>query len=287
MSSPRVSVVMPCFNLGQYVDEAVGSVLAQTFQDFEILLIDDGSTDSETRRLIDSYSRPRTRVIQLPHRGVVAARNAGIAEAVGEYLSFFDVDDRMEPQFLERTVEHLDAEPDAAFASCWIRLFGDEEWVWKPRRCDLVMLLHDCCVGTPTLVRRSAVLEVGGYDPAMELGHEDWDLWLSIAERGHRGLIIPEVLFCYRRRATSRSSIADALGLYLDLYRVRIAKHDRAYRDNLAELLWMKDRPLQRLLERVVDTEVEIDALTSEVARRQDAVGQLRAALDDRREPAK
>ena len=115
---------MPCFNLGQYVDEAVDTVLAQTYQDFEILLVDDGSTDPDTRRLVDSYSRPKTRVVRLPHRGVVAARNAGIAESAGEYLSFFDVDDRMAPRFLEKTVERLDAQPDAAFASCWFRLFG-------------------------------------------------------------------------------------------------------------------------------------------------------------------
>jgi GT2 family glycosyltransferase len=123
----------------------------------------------------------------------------------------------MEPLFLEKTVERLDGAPDAALASCWIRLFGDEEWDWRRKRCDLVMLPHECCVGTPALVRRSAVLEVGDFDPAMELGHEDWDLWLSIVERGHRGVIVPEVLFLYQRRAESRGSVADAQGLYLDI----------------------------------------------------------------------
>src|SRR3972149_1699479 len=99
---PRVSVIIPCYNLGPYLDEAVGSVLSQTYQDFEILVVDDGSTDPATRTLLADYRRPKTRVIQLPHGGLAAARNAGVANAGGEYLCALDADDRLASSFLAK-----------------------------------------------------------------------------------------------------------------------------------------------------------------------------------------
>ena len=187
---PRVSVIIPCYNLGQYLDEAVASVLAQTYQDFEILVIDDGSTDETTAAVLAGYTQPKTRVIRLAHGGLAAARNAGIAQAAGRYLCALDADDRLEPSFLAKTVPLLDTDPSIAFVSCWLRTFGDEEWEWTPERCDLPTLLWENTVLTAALVRRDAVLSVGGYDTAMPVqGDEDWDLWLTLAEHGYRGTI--------------------------------------------------------------------------------------------------
>src|SRR5436189_1310286 len=90
---PAVSVIIPCYNLGQYLDEAVESVLAQTYQDFEIVIVDDGSTDSTTRALLADYHRPGTRVIHAAHAGVSAARNLAIAHSTGAYLCALDADD--------------------------------------------------------------------------------------------------------------------------------------------------------------------------------------------------
>ena len=79
--APRVSVIVPCYNLGRYLAEAVDSVLAQTLQDVEVIVVDDGSTEAETQRIVAAFSRPKTRVIRRPHAGLAAARNAGIAAA--------------------------------------------------------------------------------------------------------------------------------------------------------------------------------------------------------------
>src|SRR5689334_22074802 len=98
-SSPRISVIVPCYNLGAYLAEAVDSVLAQTFQDFEIIVVDDGSDEPETQAIVGGFTRPRTRVLRTAHAGLAAARNLGIAEARGEYLSALDADDRLEPAF--------------------------------------------------------------------------------------------------------------------------------------------------------------------------------------------
>ena len=93
---PKVSVIITCYNLGQYLDEAVDSILAQTSQDFEILIVDDGSTDPATEALLTDYRRPKTRVIRTAHCGVAAARNVGIANTASPYMCAMDADDRFD-----------------------------------------------------------------------------------------------------------------------------------------------------------------------------------------------
>ncbi len=237
--SPKVSVILPCRDHGRFLGEALASLDAQTRQDFEVVIVDDGSTDPDTITFLRNLSHPKVRVRSVAPSGVTRARNLGIAETSAPYLSFFDADDRMHPEFLERTLDVLEANPGIAFVSTWARLFGDEEWEWKPTRCDFPRLLHECSVATASLVRRSVVEEVGGFDAECELGHEDWELWLSIVERGHRGQILPQILFDYRRAGESRSSTADRI--HLELYRDRIRKHEGVYRSELFELLWLKE----------------------------------------------
>jgi glycosyltransferase involved in cell wall biosynthesis len=142
-SQPTVSVVIPCYNLGAYVNEAVQSVLDQTYGDFEIILIDDGSTDPVTRNLFTSYVRPKTRILRTDNQGLARTRNLGIREAAGRYVSCLDADDLFEPAFLERTVAMLDSDPSAAFASCWLTAFGDSSFLWNPATCDFPHLLAD------------------------------------------------------------------------------------------------------------------------------------------------
>jgi len=246
---PTVSVIIPCYNLGRYLDEAVGSVLAQTYQDFEIVVVDDGSTDSATRALLADYRRPRTRVIRTAHGGVSAARNLAIANTTGPYLCALDADDCLEPTYFEKAVPVLDADPSITFVSCWLRAFGDEEWDWKPERCDLPALLWEDTVLTASLVRRDAVVAAGGYDTMMPIqGAEDWDLWLTIVEKGGRGAILPEVLFKYRRRPASLSTDAWYGPGHLPLTRYRIDKHQALYRTHLIDVLLHQDVETATLL---------------------------------------
>jgi len=234
--TPKVSVVVPCYNLGRYLDEAVGSVLAQTFTDCEILVVNDGSTDPETNRLLAGYRRDRTRVIESENRGLSGARNRGIREARGAYVCALDADDLLEPEMLEKSVRALDAQPDVSFVSHWLRAFGDEAWDWTPERCDFPALLDCNTVNGAALVRREALLEVGLFDESMREGCEDWDLWITMVERGHRGVILPEFLFRYRRRSDSMSRVMSRGGVNVDLYRRIAAKHADSYRKHLEAL---------------------------------------------------
>jgi len=274
-------VIIPCYNLGQYLDEAVESVLAQTFQDFEIVVVNDGSTDPATAALLADYRRPNTRVIQASHSGLAAARNLAIANSTGEYLCALDADDRLEPPFLAKTIEVLDRDPSVAFVSTWLRTFGEQEWEWKPERCDLPTLLWENTALTASLVRRSVVAEVGGYDTRMPVqGDEDWDLWLTLVTGGYRGVIVPESLFRYRQRSGSMSTICWHGPGHLPLAGYRIAKHRETYRAHLLEVLLHQDAETAALLRHNDEIERHIASeLEPALALRREELASLKARL--------
>jgi glycosyltransferase involved in cell wall biosynthesis len=223
--------------LGAYLDQAVQSVLCQSFEDFEIIIIDDGSTDPATRHLFTSYRRPKTRILRTLNQGLAKARNLGIEEAKGRYISCLDADDLLEPDFLRHTVEVLEANPSFAFASCWLKTFGDRNFEWSST-CDFPWLLVGNTVCTAALTRREALAVVGGFDAGMPVaGYEDWDLAISLVERGLRGTVIPEYLFRYRIRKGSMSSSCTAPGNHAVLMRYLVEKHGESYRRFLPGVL--------------------------------------------------
>lgn len=254
---PRVTVIIPCHDLGAYLDEAVDSVLAQTFQDFDVIVVDDGSTDAATTRLLADYRRPRTRVVRQAHRGLPAARNRGLRETAAPYICALDADDRLAPTCLERSVAVLDQDPSLAFASHWVRTFGDETNEWRPERCDLAAVLDMNTINGAALVRREVLVAVGGWDEAMREGCEDWDLWLRVLERGYRGTIIPEVLFYYRRRAGSMSRVMMAGDVQLGVFGYILAKHRESYRRHLRELVLRRELEIARLAREIYDLELD------------------------------
>lgn len=242
-ASPMVSVIIPCYNLGEYVEEAIDSVLSQTRQDFEIIVVNDGSTDPQTNAVLSDLLQPRTRVLATENRGVSAARNHAIARARGRYVSALDADDKLHPQFLEKTIGMLESDPSLAFVSTWAECFGIENWIWRQERCDFPKLLAECVVLTASPVRREALEAAGGYDGELFFeGNEDWDLWISLVEEGLRGAIIPEVLFYYRQRESSRRRICMQNEVKTRLQRNLLNKHRLSYERYLPEV--------SRLLER-------------------------------------
>ena len=257
MSAPRISVLLPCFNDGHWIDEAIGSVRQQTFQDFEIVIVDDGSTDAATVQKLASIDEADTRVFRTENRGLPAARTHGAAQARGELFCALDADDRLAPAWFEKAVQLLTARPDLAFVSHWLETFGDEHWTWTPERCDLPALLARNTVNGAALVRRIAFTAVNGYDESMRRGCEDWDLWLRLVEAGHHGAIIPEVLFYYRRRSASMSRVMTASAEYRRPLELLLDKHDHFYRDHLIEVVVDKEAERRTLAD-------EIDALEAD-----------------------
>jgi len=286
-TAPRVSVLVPCCNLGQYLDEAVGSVLAQTYRDFEILVVDDGSTDPETQRIIEGFERPQTTVFRTGNRGLAGARNFLLARARGEFVSALDADDRLHPEYLERTVAALDADPTLTFVSTRLQMFGEQEWTSPPgAQCDIETLLSDDTVVCSALVRRAAVLAVGAYDEAMpHQGDEDWDLWLTLVERGYRGVILPDVLFFYRRRPGSMSVACTSGQAHLDLVEYLIRKHRASYDAHLMNVLRTKEDQIGEVRRTNMSLEGRIAGyLAPAVERKRAELNRLRDALRQAKE---
>ena len=124
-ATPRVSVVVPVFNAGNLLRDALDSVSAQTYRDLEIVVVDDGSTDAATLAVLDEAERrPATTVIHTPNRGPAAARNTAIERSVGTYILPLDADDTLAPTFLARTTAVLDAEPEVGICFTWVGLTG-------------------------------------------------------------------------------------------------------------------------------------------------------------------
>jgi glycosyltransferase involved in cell wall biosynthesis len=286
-TDPRVSVVVTCYNLGRYLEEAVASVLEQTLDEVEILVVDDGSTDPATVALLADYRRPRTQVLHTPNRGLPAARNHGIARARAPYVCALDADDRLERTWLEKGARALDSDPSLAFVSHWLRTFGDEEGEWTPTECDLVALLDSNTVNGAALVRREALQAVGGFEESLRDGAEDWDLWLRMAERGLRGTILPEVLFFYRRRADSMSRAMLREPTYSTLLRRLVQRHETSYRAHFPELLVRRERRMWAMRVGIHDLRLEHEVwLRPELARQRQETAALREKVERARRQA-
>lgn len=204
-STARVSVVIPCFNHAQYLAESVGSVIAQSFQDFEIIIVDDGSTDETVavaNHLIQLHPDTQIRLISQPNSGQPAiARNRGISEAAGDYILPLDADDRISSEMLKECVALLDSRPDIGITYTDRQDFGDCSEIVIAQDYDFLTLRYVNQISCCALFRRDIWLQVGGYKTNVK-GCEDWDFWIAAGFHGHRGCRIPKPWFEYRNNSS-------------------------------------------------------------------------------------
>ena len=211
---PAVSVVIPCYHQAEYLAGAVESVVAQTFRDWEIVIVDDGSTDATAAVATDLIARHRPhrmRLVRQANQGLPGARNSGIAASLGRYILPLDADDMLMPQMLEKTAGLLDSDPATAIAYTDYLLFGSAAGYVTTRTWTMDELSFGNPLGNSSLFRREVWLAVGGYNTNMRGGYEDWDFWIAAAERGFRARKIAEPLFRYRIKPSSM--IVDALSI--------------------------------------------------------------------------
>ena len=169
VQQPLISVVIPNFNYGTYLHNAIDSVLAQTFQDLEIIIVDDASTDPNTRQILAGMNKPKTRVIyQETNKGLPSTRNKGIAMAQGKYICCLDPDDYLDPTYLEKCVYHLETR-NLDVCSSWVQTFGESNDVWAtgPFLIDVLMKGNSVCVSA--VFKRALWEEVGGYKEAITI----------------------------------------------------------------------------------------------------------------------
>lgn len=200
-----VSVIIPCFNHGKYFDEAVESVLNQTYDSFEIIVINDGSTDRYTIDKLNSFSKPKTHIIHTENRGLSHARNIGIKNAKGIYILPLDADDKIANTYIKKAVSVFEDTKNVGIVYCDAYLFGSpyQEGIWNLPPYSLENILINNMIFASAFFRRSDWEKVGGYDEEMKHGNEDHDFWLKLIELGVTVYKIPEVLFYYRRLGDS------------------------------------------------------------------------------------
>jgi glycosyltransferase involved in cell wall biosynthesis len=194
-----VAVVIPCFDDGATIREAVASVTAQ--EPCELVVVDDGSTDSHTLQVLDELARAGHHVIHQPNRGTSAARMTGVAATRAPYVFPLDADDAVLPGSLATLVDTLDSRPDVAAAWGSVRLFGEVE---RPERVragtlDPWRITYFNNIPYASLFRREALLAVGGW--SLSGPFQDWDLWMALAEAGYQGAGLEEPVLHYRRHA--------------------------------------------------------------------------------------
>lgn len=202
--APLISVLMPAYNCEAYVLEAVSSMLSQSFADFELLAIDDGSTDS-TRKLLESVHDPRLRLISNERNiGLIGTLNRGLDLATGRYVARMDADDISAPERLEKQVQFLEAHPDVHVLGTMVNLINEQGKVFGaitgyPKDGDAIhrYLLRECCLIHPSVMfRKDTVLAAGGYSASARHA-EDYDLWLRLSDH-HEIANLPDKLVSYR-----------------------------------------------------------------------------------------
>jgi glycosyltransferase involved in cell wall biosynthesis len=194
MIEAKITVLMPVYNGGKYLREAIDSILGQTFADFELLIINDGSTDNSCR-IVESYRDSRIRLVSNPGNiGLIASLNRGIALSKGQYIARMDCDDICLPERLQRQVDYLDSNPACSLVATKVAMIsatGDELGAWNDddRFCSSAEIRQRLpranCIAHPSVMVRKELLAAYGYDPA-QTGCEDYDLWLRMTADGIR-----------------------------------------------------------------------------------------------------
>jgi glycosyltransferase involved in cell wall biosynthesis len=227
MSNPLVSIVVLSHNYARFLPEAIESALAQDYPSLEVLVIDDGSTDDS----LAVASRYDVNVLTQENQGLARTCNRGAREATGEYFLFLSADDRLEQTYVSELLAALEREPDASFAYCAARLFGAESRVAPSRPFSAFLLVRGRnYVNGSALTRRADYLDAGGYPEDLGEGaFDDWDFWLTMLDRGHRGTYVPKPLLHWRRHAGGSKDPASRGETAVETARVR-ARHPELQR---------------------------------------------------------
>lgn len=235
LKSPKVTVVIPCYNDHKYIKETIDSVLNQTFKDIEVIIVDDGSNQA-TKKVLASIEHPKITVLTQENGGLSNARNSGFKKAKASYVLTIDSDDTFEPTFLQKAVAILDTQEDAVAVSSHCNIFeGNYSIIHKhtPKGGSIQNFLFDNNSTSFALIRKSIWEKVGGYDENMKKGFEDWEFWIAATKLGGKVVMIPEFLFNYRYKTISMSKDAKQNHREQNLAYI-YKKHEDIYKNNFS-----------------------------------------------------
>ncbi|MFH0889239.1 MAG: glycosyltransferase [Planctomycetota bacterium] len=215
-------------NYARYLGEAIESALNQTYQPLEIIVINDGSQDNTQDVASEYASKYGIKFVNNKHQGLANTLNPAIRTATSEYVMKLDADDKFDPTYVEKTMKVLMEHPEISFVYTHLKLFGNIDRIAQNSEYDISLLKkHLISISGSSLIRKSHFMQTEGFDPTLPF-REDWDLWLSFAEKGFYGKLLPEPLLLWRMHGESRNTAAIQI-----LQRTRrriIKKHIKLYK---------------------------------------------------------
>lgn len=203
--SPIVSIIIPCYNTGEYLFEAIQSVIDSGFKEYEMIIINDGSSEKETLDILNKLDYPKTKIIHQENKGLSAARNVGVQNSIGEILFFLDSDNRVKKGYFEKALAHFSSDSTIGVVYAKPFFFGDSTEIrFKVKPFNFNALLAGNFIDACSFVRRATFFEVDGFDEDRRIKiSEDWDFWVRIALTNWKFKMIDEPLFEYRIRKNS------------------------------------------------------------------------------------
>ncbi|MBD0346999.1 MAG: glycosyltransferase [Coleofasciculus sp. Co-bin14] len=240
---PTISVIIPAYNAERTILETIASVQKQTFSDFELIVINDGSTD-RTLELLNTIQDTRLKVFSYSNGGLPTARNRGISHATGEFITFLDADDLWTPDKLELQLAALQQHPEAGVAYSWTHYMnekGESFHAGKPVLYEgnvyaNLLIENFLDSGSNPLIRRQAIESVGEFDPTLK-SCEDWEYWLRLAARWHF-VVVPKPQILYRQTSGAMSSQIEVMEKY------NLIVIERAFQSAPPELQSLKNQSL-------------------------------------------
>lgn len=213
LMQPLVSVILPVYNGAKTIKRAVESILVQSFSNFELIIINDGSND-ETPQILNSFTDSRIKILHQENSGITVALNKGVEAANGKYIARMDADDISLPERLEKQVNFLEAHPDIAVVGCANKIiYQDGKEAVRYRAFTHNEIMKNFVKITPVphssvIMRKDALIDVGLYDPKTDGSKkiwmtEDYDLWVRFAKKGYKFANLPDILLINEREATS------------------------------------------------------------------------------------
>ncbi|OSZ77696.1 hypothetical protein CAP36_15125 [Chitinophagaceae bacterium IBVUCB2] len=239
--TPIISVIIPCYNQGQYINDAINSVEQVADKSlYEILIVNDGSTDDFTKRILISLEEKGYNVINQENLGLSTARNNGILASKGKYLLPLDADNKIRPAYIEKGITILEKKGDIGLVYADAFHFEGDNKVVKSGKFNIKRMMLYNFVDACAVIRKKAWEQTGGYDPTLT-AMEDWDMNLSLAELGWKFHYIPEVLFDYRvRKESMLRTYQNSNSQVLQDYIAR--KHGILYRNEFFKTIKLSDR---------------------------------------------
>ncbi len=231
-----VSIIIPCYNTYNFIEDAISSANDQSILDKEIIVVDDGS-NRKTKDVIKVNLSKITKLITQENKGVSNARNVGISSAKGEFILVWDSDDYFDKSFCEKAQYILQKNNDVKIVTCFTQRIKNEEKldVIQPKSASIKDFLKYSCAMGSSMFRKQDWKNCNGYDEQMKGGFEDWEFYIRLLKNGGRTFVIPEILYYYRLHENSRTVKANSIKY--ELLRYIYMKHRELYVENYEILI--------------------------------------------------